>query len=122
MLIRSNSTNTFVLQYGCICSPKLSLLLSAISKCILEISIIQTNQFVIKDLFFLPNEKKLYNFNVYDIQSFLRLLNVKGQLPIDVNIHALIYILRFVLLVHNIIGLLRIILNQDLSFLWCCCI
>jgi len=96
MLVRSNSTNTFILHYGCVCAPNLSLLITAISKCLLEISVIQTNKFVVKDLFFLPKEQKLYNFNAYDIQAFLRLLNAKGQLSIDVNIHALIYILRFV--------------------------
>ena len=55
-----------------------------------------SNKFVVKDLFFLPKEKKLYNFNIYDIQKLLLLLNVHGKLAIDVNIHAFIYMLRFV--------------------------
>ena len=35
-------------------------------------------------------------FNIYDIQKLLLLLNVHGKLAIDVNIHAFIYMLRFV--------------------------
>ena len=96
MLKKSNSTNSFTLEYGCVSEPNNKIMIRAISKCLIEISNIQNNKFVVKDLFFLPKKKKLYNFNIYDIQKLLLLLNVHGKLAIDVNIHAFIYMLRFV--------------------------
>ena len=96
MLKKSNSTNSFTLEYGCVSEPNNKIMIRAISKCLIEISNIQNNKFVVKDLFFLPKEKKLYNFNIYDIQKLLLLLNVHGKLAIDVNIHAFIYMLRFI--------------------------
>ena len=86
MLKKSNSTNSFILKYGTICNPDNKIITMAIAKFFIEIS----------NLFFLPKDKKLYNFNVYDIQRFLLLLNIHGQFPIDINIHAFVYILRFI--------------------------
>ncbi len=96
MLKKSNSTNSFILKYGTICNPDNKIITMAIAKFFIEISNLQEKKFIVKDLFFLPKDKKLYNFNVYDIQRFLLLLNIHGQFPIDINIHAFVYILRFI--------------------------
>ena len=96
MLHKSNSTNTLILKHGYICEPNLKSISRSIAKFIIEISKLQEKNFIVKDDFFLSNEKKIYSFNFYDIQKFIVLLNKHGKLPIDVNIHAFVYILRFI--------------------------
>ena len=60
MLHKSNSTNTLILKHGYICEPNLKSISRSIAKFIIEISKLQEKNFIVKDDFFLSNEKNCF--------------------------------------------------------------